>query len=142
MWFSSGQEQIIDGAKVIAKTTFGQWVQVIFREYEGMPHTFMWHLLGAPQSEHCWKAWAEACRSIIMGVTGSKSQRVFIDLQGTEVHSDNLAQLISLTRKEASEIIKQGAKRYKPFTGKHASLQCECLYSTFAFEEVTHSAPN
>ncbi|PQE06291.1 lipase esterase protein [Rutstroemia sp. NJR-2017a BBW] len=122
MWFSSGQEQIVDGAKVIAKTAFSQGVQVVFREYEGMPHTFMWHLPGTPQSEDCWKAWAEACRSIIMGTIGSTSEKVFIDLQGTEAHDENIKQLTSLTREEASEIIKQGAKRYKPFTGKYSSL--------------------
>jgi len=122
MWFSSGQEQIVDGAKVIAKTAFGQGVQVVFRQYEGMPHTFMWHLPGTPQSEDCWKAWAEACRSIIMGTTGSTSEKVFIDLQGTEANDENIKQLTSLTREKASEIIKQGAKRYKAFTGKYSSL--------------------
>ncbi|KAM3087017.1 hypothetical protein ACMFMG_001126 [Clarireedia jacksonii] len=122
MCFACGQEKIIDGVKVIAKTASSQGVQIAFREYEGMPHTFMWQLPEAPQSEHCWKAWAYACRSIVRGANDLTSQRIFINVDGTKVHGGNLEHLTPLTRDKTSQIIKQGANRYKQFTGKYASL--------------------
>ncbi|MCJ1379807.1 hypothetical protein MMC17_002910 [Xylographa soralifera] len=54
MWFASGEEQIIDGAKVVAQTAFQQNVNVVFQEYEAMPYTFMWQYPDSSQSKKCW----------------------------------------------------------------------------------------
>ena len=117
LWFASGQEQIVDGAKVIAQTAFGQGVTVVFQEYEAMPHIFMWRFVDSPQAQKCWIGWADACKRLGEGKS-IISRGILVEMKGLRVKEVDLTRLTPLTADDAGAIMKGAAHKYKIFTGR------------------------
>jgi len=120
MWFLSGQEQVIDGPKLIAKTAVGQGVSVAFWEFEAMPHTFMWRFFGAPQYEMCWREWADACRALVKG-KGIESRGVFVEVEGLREREVKINELVPFTVEEAREIMRKGTKMFITYPRKRGN---------------------
>lgn len=117
MWFVSGQEQIVDGAKLIAKTAFGQGVQVGLWEFEAMPHTFMWRFFEAPQYEICWREWAEVCKSLVEG-RGIDSRAVFVEVERLKKGEVDLGSLVPFTVAEARARMRKATRKFIPYPRK------------------------
>lgn len=116
MFFASGQEMIVDAVKVIAQTAFNQGTTVVFQEYEAMPHIFMWTCAGSPQSEKCWKDWADFCKAIHRGKTVA-SRAVLVEPEGLHERELELSKLTPLTVEDARRMMKEAVKGVKSFTG-------------------------
>ncbi len=68
MWFACGSEDHgLDGNRVIASQAARCGVQVLWNEYEGMPHDFAVLLGKLPQSKHCFASCAAACKAFVEG---------------------------------------------------------------------------
>lgn len=117
LWFASGQEQIVDGAKLIAKCAFNQGVEVAFQEYEGMPHTFMWRFHQSPQAQKCWHDWAAICKSLVKDHT-IPSRAIFVQVEGLKEVDLDLPSLTQLTVDEARQMMRDASTRFEPFTGQ------------------------
>ena len=119
VWFASGQEQIVDGVKVLAKKLSGQGVAVFFQEYELMPHCFMWALSNSPQYRKIWGDWSGACKMLLRGekfTTGAE----LVQAKGLESVRVEIENLTTLTSDEARELIVKAAKTFSDFTGQKA----------------------
>ncbi|KAJ6150672.1 benzoate 4-monooxygenase cytochrome P450 [Penicillium chermesinum] len=60
IWMGSGQEQIVDASRLVAREIHRAGGSVTLREYESMPHTFFWVFRGAPQTKEILAEWAQA----------------------------------------------------------------------------------
>ncbi|TGO42799.1 hypothetical protein BHYA_0005g00640 [Botrytis hyacinthi] len=112
LWFASGQEQIVDGSRLVAQTAFSQGVPVVLQEYEGMPHTFFWVFSKAPQTRKILADWAE----VIVGFAEGKklvSNAEFIHAKGLKTEELNLKNLVSFGVAEASELLWKKTLDYK-----------------------------
>jgi acetyl esterase/lipase len=121
LWFASGQEMIVDAAKLIAQTAFSHGTTVIFQEYESMPHIFMTQFLDSPQSRKCWNDWAEVCKSLIND-DAITSKAEFIKAKGLQAEQLDLTKLTILTVEEARRRMRQAAMAMTPFTGKREDM--------------------
>lgn len=117
LWFVSGQEQIIDGVKVLVRTAASQNVSVFFQEYEAMPHCFMWRLGDSPQARKCWDDWAGACVKLARGdtfITGAE----IVHAKGLKTTAVEFEDLTKITTEEAHRIIADVSEDYSVFTGQ------------------------
>lgn len=112
LWFASGQEQIVDGSRLVAQTAYSQGVSVVLQEYEGMPHTFFWIFGKAPQTRKILKEWAEAIVGFGEG-RGLVSKAEFIRAKGLESEEMDLKVLVPFGVEEAREIIWRKTWDYK-----------------------------
>lgn len=117
LWFVSGQEQIVDGVKVLSKTARSQDVCVFFQEYEAMPHCFMWLLGDSPQSRKCWNEWAEVCIKLVGG-EAFMSGAEFVRVEGLSTTPGEVQDITKLTGDEARSLIIDTAKNFTVFTGQ------------------------
>ncbi|KAJ8065003.1 hypothetical protein OCU04_007306 [Sclerotinia nivalis] len=112
LWFASGQEQIVDGARLVAQTAFSQGVPVALQEYEGMPHTFFWMFGKAPQTRKILADWAEAIVALGEGKElASKAE--FIYAKGLKSEELDLENLVPFDVEEAREILWRKTLDYK-----------------------------
>ena len=65
MFLLCGEERASDSNKVIAQRAQSQGVQVVWEQYEAMPHMFMMTLEKTPHSGLCFKQWATFCRDSV-----------------------------------------------------------------------------
>ncbi|KAF7935494.1 hypothetical protein EAE99_002474 [Botrytis elliptica] len=112
LWFASGQEQIVDGSRLLAQTAFSQGVPVVLQEYEGMPHTFFWVFGKAPQTRKILGDWAGAIVAFGEGKK-SVSKAEFIHAKGLKTEELNLKNLVSFGVAEASELLWKKTLDYK-----------------------------
>ncbi|KAF7927360.1 uncharacterized protein EAE97_010035 [Botrytis byssoidea] len=112
LWFASGQEQIVDGSRLVAQTAFSQGVPVVLQKYEGMPHTFFWVFSKAPQTRKILADWAEV---IVAFAEGKKlvSKAEFIHAKGLKTEELNLKNLVSFGVAQASELLWKKTLDYK-----------------------------
>ncbi|KAF7585251.1 hypothetical protein BBP40_011552 [Aspergillus hancockii] len=104
LWLASGQEQIVDGTRLLAQVAHAQGVSVTLQEYEGMPHTSFFVFHQAPQAKKIMKDWADA---ILLFAGGRKrtSSVSFIHAKGLVAESMDVERLVSFTVAEAWEMI-------------------------------------
>ena len=116
MWFASGQEQIVDGVKLIAQTAFSQGVTTVLQEYGAMPHIFMWRFAESPQARKCWTDWANACKALAEGRI-IHSSAVFVEPNGLAPRELDPAHLTSLSTDTALDLMKMASRKFKVFDG-------------------------
>jgi acetyl esterase/lipase len=117
LWFASGQEQVIDGIKIVAKTASSQGVEVIFYEYESMPHTFMWVLSESPQHQKFWDDWTEACKMLVKGAS-PPSRGGFVEVLGLTTKHVKIEELTQITAKEARNLVNEASRTFPVFVGR------------------------
>lgn len=102
IWMAGGQEQQVDGARLIAQVAQGQGVSVTLQEYEGMLHTFFFFFRDAPQTKKILADWAQA---ILLFSRGEKpvSSASFIRAKGLVAQPRDVARLVPFTVAELRE---------------------------------------
>lgn len=121
MFFASGQEMIVDGVKVIARTAFNQGTTVVFQEYEAMPHVFLWLCAGSPQSEKCWNDWANFCKAIQQNKPVA-SGAVLVEPKGLHEVELDISKLTPLTVDDARGMMREAAKNLRSYTGQQKGI--------------------
>lgn len=117
MWLSSGQEQLVDGVKLLVQTAFRQGVNTTFFEYEAMLHCWPVVFADSPQSQKFWEEWATAIVAMAEGKLGSgRAAFVRTDLSEEKLQLD---QLVGLTREQARVMSVEATKDMRHFTGEN-----------------------
>lgn len=65
LWFCYGEETLLDEGKIIAARAAKQGVQVIWEEWEAMPHVFAQILTDEPAAKKCYENWAAFCTAVV-----------------------------------------------------------------------------
>ncbi|PYH96698.1 alpha/beta-hydrolase [Aspergillus ellipticus CBS 707.79] len=67
LWLVSGQEQVVDATRIIARTAYPQSVSVVLEEYEAMPHIFFQVYRQAPQTRKVMADWVKTILAFSRG---------------------------------------------------------------------------
>ena len=67
LWISCGEEMLADEIRHVATKTAKQSVQVVFEQWEAMPHCFALIFVGSPMSKRCFKDWTDFYARVIKG---------------------------------------------------------------------------
>lgn len=70
MWIAEGQEQMLDGARLVARRAREGGVRVGWVEFEGMPHSWPLLLPGFPQAGMVWEMWGRVAKEFVSGEGG------------------------------------------------------------------------
>lgn len=112
------KERLIDAAKVLRQQAAGQGVEVLWDEYELMPHSWPMILPKYPQSIRCYRVWAEACVKFVAGRGWSKGYFTHFDdvsTEDTRIEAGN-----ALTVDEARSRARARQASIRPWTGSPA----------------------
>jgi hypothetical protein len=112
IWLASGQEQVIDSAKLLVQTAHAQGVSVTLHEYEAMPHGFIFFFRQAPQTRRVLQDWAKAIISFAKGER-PLSSAAFIRAKGLVAEPMDVEKLVPYTVAEAKEFMWQMTLAYK-----------------------------
>ncbi|KAM0331716.1 hypothetical protein ACHAQA_003395 [Verticillium albo-atrum] len=94
VYVCTGWELLADEDKYIAKQLHSQDVDVVFEEYEGMPHCFVLILPDMPNAQRCFEGWSGFMKSVVGTFAGLESRAVSIKaktLEETELKFDDLS---------------------------------------------------
>ena len=111
LFFSLGQEMLRDEDAVLAQRAVKQGVQVVWREFEAMPHCFAMLLENNNGAPVHYKEYAKFCREVVEG-QGVRTNGEFIKaktLERSEV--DVRSGLTELTDSEVEGYMKKGQER-------------------------------
>ncbi|CAL5868082.1 uncharacterized protein PFLUO_LOCUS2305 [Penicillium psychrofluorescens] len=102
IWMGSGQEQIVDASRLVAREIHRAGGSVTLCEYESMPHTFFWVFRAAPQTKQILGEWAQA---IVRFAGGERppSSALFIRARGLRAESLEVENLVPFTVQQAQE---------------------------------------
>lgn len=79
MWLSTGQEMLSDEDKILAARAAGQGVQVVYEEYEAMPHCFSMLLPALQTSDRAMSSWASFCKRAVEAPGEVKGAGVWVE---------------------------------------------------------------
>lgn len=113
LWFASGQEQLVDSAKLVAQTAHAQGVSVTLQEYEMMPHTFFLFFRQAPQTKKVLADWADAVLAFGSGRKPPPSSAWFIHAKGLVAKPLDVGNLVPFGVAQAREIMRNKTLCYK-----------------------------
>jgi acetyl esterase/lipase len=65
LWFSYGEEALLDDGKMLAARAARQGVPVVWEEWEAMPHVFAQILTDHPAGKQCFDHWAAFCTTVV-----------------------------------------------------------------------------
>lgn len=111
MWIVTGQEQFGDGQKMVAQNAHEQGVNVVFKEYEAMPHCWIFIYSGSFQAIKCWKEWAQVCKDLVEGQE-LVSEAVFVKARGLAKKPIDWAKLSPLSMNDVLDLLKKAPERY------------------------------
>ena len=118
LWFASGQEQLVDAPKLIAKVAFSQGVTVYFQEYQAMPHIFLWRFGKSPQAKMCWTEWAKICTEMVAG-RAPPSKALLVQVKDLRKQELDLANLIPLDLEKMGRLVDGKVKEYEMLERKN-----------------------
>ena len=98
MWFACGQEHVVDSNRIIARRASKQGVEVMWEEYEGMPHVFpqLPRMETTPQALRCLTGWSNFITQCAeSGIPFQASQGLFIGLAGNETGQTIVEDMLS-----------------------------------------------
>ncbi|KAF2723076.1 hypothetical protein K431DRAFT_283241 [Polychaeton citri CBS 116435] len=78
LWLETGEEMLSDEDSVLAARAAGQGVQVVWEQYEAMPHCFSMLLPGLETSDRALISWGEFCRACVEDPESVKTSGVFV----------------------------------------------------------------
>ena len=117
MWFATGGgERLTDSGRFMAQTVTREGVQVVYEEFEDMPHLWPLMFRNWPQTHTLWKDWANACPGFVDGTSlDTKGALMRVENEGKcELDVRNLTEL---TLAQVKEYMVRYQERVKPFTG-------------------------
>ncbi|KAL4864240.1 hypothetical protein BDV12DRAFT_176448 [Aspergillus spectabilis] len=119
IWMASGQEQQVDGARLIAQVAHGQNVSVTLQEYENMLHTFFFFFRDAPQTKKILADWGKAILLFSQGAKPTSSASL-IRAKGMLAQPKDMERLVPFTVAELRELMWMKTLRVKvPFCHQH-----------------------
>ena len=98
LWFSCGQEMLVDNSRFIAQRAESQGCTVLWAEYDAMPHCFPF-VFDLPQTSHTFEQWASFCCAAVKAPRGLKSLGLRVN-QSMEAQSIDVRSMIDLTYEE------------------------------------------
>lgn len=117
------KEGVVDAVKVLARQAARQGVEVLWDEYELMPHSWPMILPEYPQSMGCYQMWAEACVKFVAG--GGKGEReskgYFTHFEDMRTESIDVGAMTTLTMKQVRSMTRMRQASIQPWTGKAAT---------------------
>lgn len=102
IWMGSGQEQIVDASRLVAREIHRAGGSITLREYESMPHTFFWVFRAAPQTKQILGEWAQAAVRFARGEQPPSSAQ-FIWARSLKAESLEVENLVPFTLEQAQE---------------------------------------
>ncbi|KAJ5742238.1 hypothetical protein N7533_011647 [Penicillium manginii] len=102
IWMGSGQEQIVDASRLVAREIHRAGGSITLREYESMPHTFFWVFGAAPQTKQILGEWAQAAVRFARGEQPPSSAQ-FIWARSLKAESLEVENLVPFTLEQAQE---------------------------------------
>ena len=117
MLLLGGEERSSDSIKVIAQRAHSQGVQVVWEQYEGMPHTFMLVLKATPHSTLCFQHLAKFCQAAVGDAKQIKSQGVFIEVETLHARTVDMEHLTALTVEDARKMMHAQRVTKRVWTG-------------------------
>ena len=117
VWFSSGQEQVIDAVRFLSQLASSQGVSVILKEYEAMPHFFAVRYMESPQATKVWQEWAQVCRDMVEGKNLS-SKACFVEANGLREREEDIRSLTAWSIDEVRQLMKRTSSSFWDFTGQ------------------------
>ncbi|KAE8409390.1 alpha/beta-hydrolase [Aspergillus pseudonomiae] len=102
LWLGSGQEQIVDASRLVAREVHRAGGSITLQEYENMPHTFFFVFRMAPQTKQILTEWAQ---SIVRFGQGERppSSAQFIRAQGLTAEPLVVEDLVPFTVQQAQQ---------------------------------------
>lgn len=114
------KEGVVDAVKVLARQAARQGVEVLWDEYELMPHSWPMILPEYSQSMGCYRMWAEACVKFVAG--GGKGEReskgYFTHFEDMRTESIDVGAMTTLTMKQVRSMTRMRQASIQPWTGK------------------------
>lgn len=117
MWIACGQERLADSAKIIAQTAARQGVDVLWEQYEAMPHTWAQIFPVWPQSRRCLESWAHACLTFVDAKERTFSRGTTVAAQAMAEEVVSVMALTPLTPSTALTLMEEKRRHFKPFIG-------------------------
>ncbi|KAE8372686.1 alpha/beta-hydrolase [Aspergillus bertholletiae] len=102
LWLGSGQEQIVDSSRLVAREVHRAGGSITLREYEGMPHTFFFVFRSAPQTKQILAEWAQTIVRFGRGERPPSSAQ-FIRARGLTAEPLVVEELVPFTVQQAQE---------------------------------------
>ncbi|MCJ1313279.1 hypothetical protein MMC25_006956 [Agyrium rufum] len=120
-----GQEMLVDEGKVIAQRAARQGVTVVFDEYGAMPHNFpTLPVLGRlPQSERCFRKWAEFCVACVREPASLRSSATFVEARPMREKALDVDKLIDLPFEEVKRMMGEAVEKQREKFEKVLSLK-------------------
>ncbi|PYI33456.1 alpha/beta-hydrolase [Aspergillus indologenus CBS 114.80] len=112
LWLASGQEQLVDATRVLARTAHAQGVSVVLQEYEAMPHIFFQVHRDAPQTR---KLMADWVKTILAFARKKKIPSVAATIRARDLVAEpmDFETLVPWTQAEVRGMMWQKTRDYK-----------------------------
>lgn len=106
-----GEEMLTDEDKVVAARAAKQGVQVVWEQYEAMPHCFAMMLEGLEGSRMCFASWAKFCRDVVERPGEVKTEGWFIKAKTLERNSVDVKSLSEFTDEEVRKRMQEATRK-------------------------------
>lgn len=83
LWFSYGQEMLLDEGRAVATRAAKQGVSVVWDEWEAMPHCFAQVLRYLPAAQKCYTRWAGFCEQVVEKGRAKDVDTTRVQMKGT-----------------------------------------------------------
>lgn len=115
--FICGEERAADSNKLIAKRAWEQGCEVVWEQYEAMPHIFMLALERLPHSQFAFERWAGFCKRCVEGGGWVGSRGMFVEVETLRTRDVDVGDLTKLTVEEALVYMRTEQAKRRVFTG-------------------------
>lgn len=108
IWLGYGQEMLLDDGKYVAAQAAQQGVNVVWEEWEAMPHAFAFVLEGIPQTKKFFTNWAAFCSRVVdQGEKGIRTQGTWFAAKGERKQEVDVQALGVMSGEEVRQTMKR-----------------------------------
>jgi len=102
-----GEERVADENKDVAQTAAAQGVQVVWEQYEAMPHCFSQLFAGTAVANKCCDSWAEFVKGVTEDPAGIETKGSYIVAKSLDSRPVEVTNLLDVSHEEVLEGMRQ-----------------------------------